>query len=118
MIPEICDFLSTKVELVKLLDFPQVIDYVNLDTEGSEMNILEGFPFNRTCVRLWTIEHNNEEPKKTQIRKIMERHGCELQDVVVDFRATCDCRTSSSELARRGRGGIVRRQHPELAHDD
>jgi FkbM family methyltransferase len=37
---------------------PSVIDYVSLDTEGSEYEILQGFPFDRYEVILWTVEHN------------------------------------------------------------
>jgi len=38
---------------------PHNIDYISLDTEGSELKILSTFDFNKYDVKLWTIEHNN-----------------------------------------------------------
>ena len=37
---------------------PTNIDYISLDTEGSEYKILSSFDFARYHVQLWTIEHN------------------------------------------------------------
>jgi Methyltransferase FkbM domain len=37
---------------------PEVIDYWSLDTEGSELAILECFPFESYRVRVLTVEHN------------------------------------------------------------
>jgi hypothetical protein len=38
---------------------PRVIDYWSLDTEGSELVILRGFPFDEYRVRFLTVEHNH-----------------------------------------------------------
>ena len=38
---------------------PHVIDYISLDTEGSEMKIIKGLDFQKYQVKLWTIEHNS-----------------------------------------------------------
>jgi FkbM family methyltransferase len=52
------------VETVSLVDLlteaklPRRIDYLSLDTEGSEYDILEAFDFNAFDVRLITVEHN------------------------------------------------------------
>lgn len=37
---------------------PQEIDYLSIDTEGSEYDILSAFPFERWRIRLLTVEHN------------------------------------------------------------
>ncbi len=37
---------------------PETIDYISIDTEGSELSILEAFDFNRYNVRLLSVEHN------------------------------------------------------------
>ena len=37
---------------------PRDIDYISIDTEGSEFDILEAFDFNSYNVKLWTIENN------------------------------------------------------------
>lgn len=49
------------VSLVDLLDFhgaPSTIDYLSLDTEGSEFDILKAFDFNSYDIRVITCEHN------------------------------------------------------------
>lgn len=79
------------VDLLALGNAPSIIDYVNLDTEGSEMEILRQFPFDKHCVRTWTVEHNCEEPKQTQIKELLKSHGCRVEQVMVDFWAVCPC---------------------------
>lgn len=37
---------------------PREIDYLSVDTEGSEYDILAAFPFDRWTIRLITVEHN------------------------------------------------------------
>jgi FkbM family methyltransferase len=53
---------------------PNEIDYLSVDTEGSEYEILQAFPFDRWRVRLLTIEHNFT-PRRADIRALMEQHG-------------------------------------------
>jgi FkbM family methyltransferase len=48
------------ISLDDLLDYysaPQTIEYVSIDTEGSEFDILSAYSFNRD-IKLFTIEHN------------------------------------------------------------
>jgi hypothetical protein len=61
------DFESAKrykVETVSLLDLldhycaPTVIDYLSVDTEGSEFSIMENYDFSKYRFRIVTIEHN------------------------------------------------------------
>ena len=53
-----------EVETISLLDLlsehaaPKCIDYLSIDTEGSELTILEAFDFSRFEVRVITVEHN------------------------------------------------------------
>jgi FkbM family methyltransferase len=53
---------------------PREIDYISIDTEGSELEILRSFDFSEYEVKVWTIEHNFS-PAREQIRKLMENHG-------------------------------------------
>jgi FkbM family methyltransferase len=46
-------------DLLQAHDAPRVIDYMSIDTEGSEFEILETFDFGRHDVTLFSIEHNN-----------------------------------------------------------
>ncbi len=50
------------------------IDYISVDTEGSEVEILKTFPFEKWRVKLWTIEHNYM-PQREAIRSLMVRNG-------------------------------------------
>jgi len=55
-------------------DAPPVIDYISIDTEGSELDILTTFDFDRWRVRLFSIEHNNTE-RESQLDTLMAQHG-------------------------------------------
>jgi hypothetical protein len=54
---------------------PPFIHFVSVDIEGAELEALRGFPFDRHRVGAWTIEHNREEPKRSEIRALLQRHG-------------------------------------------
>ena len=54
---------------------PAFIHYVSLDIEGGEINALKGFPFDKYRIGALTVEHNYQEPKRTELRRLMESHG-------------------------------------------
>jgi hypothetical protein len=54
---------------------PNKIDYMNLDIEGSEYEVLRVFPFDRWSITAMTVEHNWEEPKRSMIRQLLESKG-------------------------------------------
>jgi hypothetical protein len=61
---------------------PRHIQYLSLDTEGSELEILQAFPFDEVTVDAITVEHNFEEPKRTQIRDLLVSRGFVLETVM------------------------------------
>lgn len=61
-------------DLLQRSGAPVDIDYISIDTEGSELEIIETFPFNKWNVRLFTIEHNYTE-RRADIRRLMASHG-------------------------------------------
>ena len=68
----------TTVSLADLLaraNAPSHIDYMSLDIEGGELDALRGFPFDRHSVGAMTIEHNDEEPKRSDIRTFLAARG-------------------------------------------
>jgi FkbM family methyltransferase len=54
---------------------PRFIHFVSLDIEGAELEALRAFPFDRYRVGAWTIEHNREEPKRSEIMTLLTQHG-------------------------------------------
>lgn len=62
---------------------PRQIDYISVDTEGSEYDILRTFPFTKWDVALWTIEHNFT-PLRDKIYALMRENGYERQEAQFD----------------------------------
>jgi FkbM family methyltransferase len=56
---------------------PRFIHYVSLDIEGGEINALKGFPYETYRFGALTVEHNYQEPQRTEIRTLLESHGYE-----------------------------------------
>lgn len=54
---------------------PDEIDYVSIDTEGSEFEVLAGFDLERWRVRFLSIEHNHVPGKKEQLVRVLAPHG-------------------------------------------
>ena len=68
------------ISLNDLLDesnCPQFIDYLSLDTEGSELEILKSVDLDKYVFGLIDVEHNFIEPRRTQIRELLCSNGYE-----------------------------------------
>lgn len=69
-----------RVPTVSLLDLleeheaPEIIDFLSVDTEGSELRILEAFDFNAYSFRVITVEHNFSSHRE-QIFKLLTTNG-------------------------------------------
>lgn len=63
-------------------DAPRKIEYMNMDIEGAEYEALRVFPFDKWSFKMMSIEHNFEEPKRTQIRQLLESKGYRLEHSV------------------------------------
>ena len=68
------------VETVSLLDLliqakaPREIDFLSVDTEGSELAILKAFDFSRFRFNAISVEHNFG-PNRSSIRRCLEEAG-------------------------------------------
>jgi FkbM family methyltransferase len=68
------------VETVSLADLlvehaaPAHIDYLSIDTEGSEFSILRAFPFDRYRFGIITCEHNFTDQRES-IHRLLAQHG-------------------------------------------
>jgi FkbM family methyltransferase len=69
-----------EVETVTLKDLlsqhkaPQNIDYISIDTEGSELEILKNFDFSEYSVKIFSIEHNFTS-KRFEIHDLLLSNG-------------------------------------------
>ena len=72
---------SIEVRTISLLDVlnnanaPSFIEYMSLDTEGSELEILKHFDFEKYTFGLIDVEHNNVEPRRTEIKNLLLSKG-------------------------------------------
>jgi FkbM family methyltransferase len=65
----------TLADILERTKAPQLIHFISLDIEGAELEALKGFPFDRYKIGALAVEHNDEEPKRSQIEALMRRHG-------------------------------------------
>jgi hypothetical protein len=68
----------TVTELLAQAKAPPFIHYMSIDIEGAELEALKGLDFSRYRIGALTVEHNFEEPKRSEIRRLLERDGYRL----------------------------------------
>ena len=72
---------TIQVPTISLLDVldnanaPLFIEYMSLDTEGSEYEILKNFDFEKYTFGLIDVEHNYMEPRRTEIKNLLLSKG-------------------------------------------
>jgi hypothetical protein len=72
---------TIQVQTISLLDVldtanaPSFIEYLSLDTEGSEFEILQNFNFEKYTFGLIDVEHNYVEPRRSEIRNLLLSKG-------------------------------------------
>lgn len=62
-------------ELLARTNAPSYIHFLSLDIEGAELEALKGVPFDKYRFGAMAIEHNEEEPKRTDLIKFLEEKG-------------------------------------------
>lgn len=74
-----CEYIKVKTitltEILEKYNAPQNIEYITIDTEGSELEVLKGIDLNKYSFGVIHIEHNFEEPKRSDIRSFLESKG-------------------------------------------
>ena len=65
----------TTGELLERGHAPPFIHFLSLDIEGAELEALRSIPFDKYRFGAMAIEHNDEEPKRTDIIKFLEERG-------------------------------------------
>ena len=69
----------TLEDLLDMWNVPKFIEYLSLDTEGSEYDILKVFDFTKYKFGIIHVEHNYIEPRRTQIRLLLESNGYKFE---------------------------------------
>ena len=54
---------------------PYVVDFLSIDTEGSELDILKSIDFSKHEFRFISIEHNYVEPRRSEILSFLSKVG-------------------------------------------
>jgi len=54
---------------------PAYIHFLSLDIEGAELEALKGVPFDKYRFGAMAIEHNDEEPKRSDLLAFLEKQG-------------------------------------------
>ena len=78
--------------ILKKYNVPKVIEYLSLDTEGTELDILKEIPLDTYCIKNIHVEHNFEEPRRTDIRNYLIENEYEfIMDKDVDDYYSKEC---------------------------
>lgn len=67
-------YTTTLLDLLKKYNAPKEIDYLSIDTEGSEFDILNAFDFDAYKIKVITCEHNYT-PMREEIYKLLTSKG-------------------------------------------
>jgi FkbM family methyltransferase len=65
----------TLTEVLDEINAPKYIDYMSLDTEGSELHVLMGLDFNKYTIGYMNIEHNYNSQLRKFIHKFLPKKG-------------------------------------------
>jgi FkbM family methyltransferase len=66
---------TTLADILAEAKAPSYIHFMSLDIEGAELEALKAFPFDKYKLGAMVIEHNYEEPKRSQIETMLQAHG-------------------------------------------
>ena len=62
-------------ELLKEYNAPSFIDYLSIDVEGAELEVLKSIDFTNYSFGYISIEHNNNTGRKEEFHKIFTNNG-------------------------------------------
>jgi FkbM family methyltransferase len=70
-------------DLLRKYNAPKIIDYLSIDTEGSELDILASFDFDSYEITLLTVEHNYNNLQRESIFTLLTNAGYERKYVEI-----------------------------------
>lgn len=72
-------------DLLSAYNAPHIIDYISIDTEGSELDILQAFDFGKYHINIMTIEHNHTPNKQKIIDLLANNSFINIFGEITDF---------------------------------
>lgn len=88
LIEQHCDYEIVQVETITMAELyatyslPNYIEFLSVDTEGSELEIFESIDFNAVSFGLIVFEHNEDEIVKRRIGELLMENGYVLIDAL------------------------------------
>jgi FkbM family methyltransferase len=74
--PRFIEFTTVTLgDILERAKAPHLINFMSMDIEGGEFEALKGFPFDKYKISALAIEHGFREPKRSDIKALMESHG-------------------------------------------
>ena len=92
---------------------PPVIDYMSLDVEGAEMDVLKAMDLKRYPIALMTVEHCEMPERQSQLSEILEPQGYVLLKRAYDF----FCYHPEYLEAREGSGAGARAAYDKVCRE-
>jgi FkbM family methyltransferase len=62
-------------DLLKKYNCPRIFDYLSIDTEGTEYEIIKNLNFDMFSPKIITIEHNYNEVERSKIYNLLTKHN-------------------------------------------
>lgn len=75
---------TTLAHILERAEAPTFIDYISVDIEGAEYEALRTFPFDTYSIGALTIEHNDAQERRMEIRRLLEDRGYRLERAILD----------------------------------
>lgn len=72
----------TLTSVLDEVNAPKNIDFLSLDTEGSELKILHGLDLEKYNIKMILVEHNREQPKRLNIRQLLESKNYTRKEII------------------------------------
>jgi FkbM family methyltransferase len=74
--PRFVEFTTVTLgDILERAKAPRFINFMSMDIEGAEFEALKGFPFDKYKLGALAVEHGFREPKRSDIKALMESHG-------------------------------------------
>jgi FkbM family methyltransferase len=74
--PRTVEFTTTTLaDILARTNAPHFIHFISLDIEGAELDALKAFPFDTYKIGALAIEHNFEQPRRSEIEVFLKSHG-------------------------------------------